>query len=80
MASVSMTVKVHEDVSEGILKGVPKGLHKVTIPSEKLTFIDFKLGVYTLGGHFTTEQHNQIIVDGFTDDHVTITKITIIGD
>ena len=80
MASVSMTVEVHEDVPEGLFKGIPKGLHKVTIPSEKLTFIDFKLGVYTLGGTFTTEQHTEIVVDGFTNDHVTITNITIIGD
>ena len=80
MASVTMTLEVQEDVTEGLFKGIPKGLHKVTIPLQKLTFIDTTGGVCTLGGPFTKENETQIIGNGSFLGSCTITNITIIGD
>jgi hypothetical protein len=80
MASVSMTILVEEDVTEGLLKDIPIGHHKVTFPLNKLTFTDYTNGVWTLGGPFTNEKETQIVVDNAEIDSVTFNKITIIGD
>jgi hypothetical protein len=80
MASVSMTVKVEKDVTEGLLKDIPIGYHKVTFPLDKLTFTDYTRGVWTLGGPFTKENITQIIVNNAEEDSVTFDNILINGD
>jgi len=79
MALVSMTVKVEKDVTEGLLKDIPIGYHKVTFPLNKLAFTDYTRGVWTLGGPFTAD-NTQLIVNNAEIDSVTFDEITITGD
>lgn len=80
MASVSMTIQVDEDVTEGLLKDIPAGTHKVTFPLNKLAFVDNTRGVYTLGGPFTKDNEIQLVVDETEIDSIIFNDITILGD
>ena len=80
MASVTMTLRVHEEATEGLLKGIPSGVHKVTLPLSKLAFIDTTGGTYTLGGTFTKENFVQSVKEDEEHDFIHYSNIEIIGD
>jgi len=80
MAEVTMVITVKEEVTEGILKDIPIGTHKVTLPLTKLTFIDTTGGSYTLGGNFSKENMVQVVTEDSEHNNIHYSNIQIIGD
>ena len=78
MKQVQMVVSIKQTTEEGLLKGIPIGVHKISFPISRLAFVDTTGGVNTLGGSFTSSTVEQVISDGATVDGVSYYDISFL--
>jgi len=78
MEQVQFIAKISQPATEGLLKDIPIGIHRISIPINKMAFVDTTGGVNTLGGSFTSSTVEQIITDGATIDGVSYFDISFI--
>jgi len=78
MSQVQFVAKITKATEEGLLKGIPIGVHKVSFPISRLAFVDTTGGVNTLGGSFTSSTAEQVITNGATVDGVSYYDISFL--
>ena len=78
MEQVQLVANIKKTTEEGLLQGIPAGVHKISFPITKLAFVDTTGGVNTLGGSFTSSTVEQVIKDGSTVDGVTYYDISFL--
>ena len=78
MKQVQFVANIKKTTEDGLLKGIPIGVHRISLPITKLAFVDTTGGVNTLGGSFTSSTVEQVVKDGATVDEVTYYDISFL--